>query len=846
MSIKMKKPLPYCLFILVVMLVSSCLLFTLPDKPSSEPSDDTPDTEYMDLPDNPQEYFIFSEKRRKRRITIDLGKHFSTENEIDANDPDNDGFTNDIDPFPFDSSYPGIRFLSGRSNPFRLPLFGYNPASFDCSLSIQNNFGKVDPGSENHCSLTNLQFDRTALADLETDIDEFFDDMQIGTSLVKFSSNSNIETLDKYHPNSLNTDLSAGDGSEKALFNMIKIRGTDGLSYNYGSCTDEDNINELAKALFSSMRLLKHMKNRDLEEDLGDDEIRSILGLKSSLDWDDVINTAYTNLTGHPNTSITLSLDDFDNYSYSPVKNMFTHLTGWLSMGCENLFFSTSKPGQLPYFSNVNLVWSSLDNTVLYTPGLRSFDTAASIGLSGGDTYISNSDIDEGEAFILKIIVDRKYTASGSYYDSSTGYGESVLSIFLCSKDGFSFSIPIPFSSDLDFGYSTHAEAGFEIDDTSNILITYDIKNDQTKFRDIICRIDEDERSRINHEYYAYFIYAVPFLWDDNYGNEKKEWVVFGHNVHFWPAPDRNVVVAVLDKDNNVVFDQENEVLLGPVTLPYEYCVDPDAFTLYREGYDGTLFEPDQRQNNVSSYFADILNKFSLDFLPGQKLLCMLTKQDVSGDDEFGIDKVTLRDYGLSTDYDMQYAEIGKNDIPNSINNAALRALFGKFNSAAYTITPANSWPFNGRMYSSIFEIECTGLAVREDSGDDVSPPLRILLPEVNAGTAQKVFCDIDMSKCEHWIPNTADYAGPFTVRLDVLLDGTTTQALTNNPVTLASPADPFWGTNDAGQNNLHRNKGTGISLYAVFGTEYVKLASFQRQHTSFTPGEAAPYYVEL
>jgi hypothetical protein len=119
-------------------------------------------------------------------------------------------------------------------------------------------------------------------------------------------------------------------------------------------------------------------------------------------------------------------------------------------------------------------------------------------------------------------------------------------------------------------------------------------------------------------------------------------------------------------------------------------------------------------------------------------------------------------------------------------------------------------------------------------------------LPTITASSYNKLTCDLDMANSKHWIPNTDETPGTFKIKLEKTIANGTVESLAMERVEIFSPSDPNWATDDTGNMNIHRNKGTGISLYAVFGSQLVRIATMQRTRSGFTPTAEVPYYVEL
>ena len=234
-----------------------------------------------------------------------------------------------------------------------------------------------------------------------------------------------------------------------------------------------------------------------------------------------------------------------------------------------------------------------------------------------------------------------------------------------------------------DLELLTLNQAGFTV--TSNPAeISYDPEKDTGKFQDYLYKLNvEENKSKTDIESYVFFFFLIPMK--DDYAT----WTIIGSTVHFWPLKDRCTVAAKLDADNNVI--------AGPLTLPFEYVTDPGTY-LSDDYFKELIKSIDGISIGYPVTEPHFENLFTIDAKEGEKLLFM---QGVTGNSsntdypeiytdrvKVRLDKTTADVFTINKNNIQPIDRYNVNLIPNTTaQNKAAREFLTSLASKGYIIS---------------------------------------------------------------------------------------------------------------------------------------------------------------
>ncbi|MBN2619207.1 MAG: hypothetical protein JXR64_12920, partial [Spirochaetales bacterium] len=210
----------------------------------------------------------------------------------------------------------------------------------------------------------------------------------------------------------------------------------------------------------------------------------------------------------------------------------------WDYLSNETLIFSTLKDSH----SVEEIRWTGLDNTIYYNPISDNIENNTP-PIDKEYKMSFNNGLNLNQSIAVKLVITK---AKDDFY----------VRIFVSGQ------IPANFSKQFNSEYVKFlnlTDSGFTTSDTE---IIYNPTNDKGQFWNYMYSLLSKESSKEDIEAYTYFLFLTP--------TKTGQWCLTGSTAHFWPIKSRVTMVAKLDKDNNVIE--------GPLNIPYEYLVSPTKF----------------------------------------------------------------------------------------------------------------------------------------------------------------------------------------------------------------------------------------------------------------------------
>lgn len=836
--------------ILLLILILGCNDSHKSSNDSNTDPDSNPDSVDFDNPDAYEsnsvdliDYEIFPEKRRT--------KFFGPVNP-DSTDLDSDGFTGDDDPYPLDSSYPGI-IIDSLNFPKATPVNSVslrNKTNGELSFSVLqyktpsingSSIQMIEPEPDD--SGESYEYDESETDHIVFNIDPYSDitiNYHIPKDILEPLDPENAKIF-KYY---LDGVISTWGGYETGDVTYITSENSDPQNpdttylFSFEFDLSETGYIDCSITISNSSDVIV-FGNLGLSSSFYDPLHQ--IGISDSNFINSPTTTSYNNsltmtslelLTNSyivdpgkyespPESPVTDTLSENILKIFPLLKGLFVHnvnsnavdkeLYSILTTGSEGSISEMIHRDGDSYLSftheeassfglpTTTTKWSQLPYESFFIASSR-YGVADEISISLDNIIIKNNDPEMSVYFgtteDLALDFDKLIVLAMVSTRNIDSEGDSFKHKLFIQYNNFYGSWPTEKYPAL---YTNAAyNEGFYASDSSG-KVTYNINSDSGLLKDFIY-LQQDSEVAIQKESYVRFYFMLPYV------DSQTDWFAFGTTVHFWGPPARDTLIAKITTEGEI-----EDVLI----IPFEVLVDDKAGTddqILKQDYYNTLYA---NKDMFSERF---------EVLDGEQLL--IIQHSIGEDVEYTDNCFQLKceDFWHSDTcgdviflINKSYSNI--DSLPaNIINNVSNNEIIAAFTSV-----------FSGEYITQIIDFknlpedhENNDLLITFNQSDNYYTPMTSYIPITLTNSVYDSLIPEIIFNGDHWIPNTDEMSDTFSVNISKKNMSTQEIVPSNDDeIFFSLPKDPYW-VDSTTASNIYENMGSGFEIYAIFDDQNV------------------------